>query len=257
MKIAHLINVTEITEEKKNRLLHIAQPLTLKSMSEAAKNAIGSVNVELLVLKHKSENVEVSHEFKWAVDLDRYAWETSDALKSLSYHLPLPLLRDILWRFYEASDADYFIFTNLDIGLMPLFYTHIKSLIDEGFDAIYINRRDLPLVHQGVIINENSYKLACDLDGSMHPGLDCFIFKRNIIPQLNMGNVFVGYPPVGQVLKTQIDLYSKKTKWITEEKLTFHVGSDRYWNKEKKDPYHEENKKNSKGLFISQFHSKK
>ena len=54
----------------------------------------------------------------------------------------LPLLRDILDRLYEgAKDADYLIYSNIDIGLRPDFYLEVARLIEDGSDAFLIGRR--------------------------------------------------------------------------------------------------------------------
>jgi hypothetical protein len=255
MKIAHLINVTEITDAKKSSYLHIAQPVTLATMLAAQKNA-APAEIELLAVKHQAEQVSLPAGFRFAPDLDRYAWEVLDSLSALSFRRPLPLLQDILARFYETSDADYFIFTNLDIGLMPNFYIRVSQLIEQGHDALYINRRDLPKENAGIQIDHHTLDHAYTLEGLKHPGLDCFVFKRNILPALNVGNVFVGYPPLGQVLKTQIDRHSQDPIWITDEKLTFHLGRDKRWNKND-DPYYVENLKQAQGLYVDQFSARK
>ena len=58
--IAHVINITEINETKKKSYLHIAQPVTMQTMLDAKNKAVGKVNVELLSIKHQSENINPS-----------------------------------------------------------------------------------------------------------------------------------------------------------------------------------------------------
>ncbi len=57
----------------------------------------------------------------------------------------LPLIKDILGRLYDASDAEYFIYTNVNIGLMPNFYVAVNAIIESGYDAFVINRRTISL----------------------------------------------------------------------------------------------------------------
>lgn len=248
MKIAHIINVTEINDSKNASYLHIAQPLTMKSMVVAQKIAKNMIDVELVAVKHKTEKVSIPSEFKWSIDLDTYAWEHIEALKNLSFRRPLPRLNDIILSLYNFSDAEYFIYTNLDIGLCPDFYLRVSDLIEKGYDAFCINRRDMPKEYEGVLLDESKLELIFVIEGIMHPGIDCFVFKREIVPSLSLGNVYIGYPPVGQVLKTQIELNSKYFIWIKDKRLTFHIGSDQPWNIE--DHYRKENRIQSRGLYL-------
>ena len=229
MKIAHIINVTEIDDSKKAAYLHIAQPLTMKSMVIAKNTAISDIDVDLMAVKHESEHVNIPSEFEWTPDLDKYAWEFIDVLKDVIPRKPLPRLNDVILSLYNSSDAEYLIYTNLDIGLCPDFYVRVKVMIESGYDALYINRRDLPKEHEGILLDESKIELISSIEGAKHPGIDCFVFKRDIVPLLNLGNVYIGYPPVGTLLKMQIEANSKNPMWIKDEKLTFHIGSDKSW----------------------------
>lgn len=249
MKIAHIINVTEIDDSKKPSYLHIAQPLTIKSMIAAMNNAKSIVDVELLAVKHESEKVDLPLEFTWAKDLKKYAWEYIDTLKQFTPYRPLPRLHDIIQSLYTSSDAEYFIYTNLDIALTPNFYLEVKEYISQGFDAFCINRRDLPKEYRGIALDENTYELCCMIDGVKHVGIDCFVFKRDIVPSLKLGNVFIGYPPVGKVMKTQIELNSANFHWIKDARITFHLGRDNAW-KNHTSTYGNENQKQAAGLYV-------
>ncbi|NEP20332.1 MAG: hypothetical protein F6J97_26210, partial [Leptolyngbya sp. SIO4C1] len=90
LKIAHIINVTEINDSKKASYLHIAQPLTIKSMIVAKQTAASAVDVELVAVKHEDEQIDVPSEFKWAPAIEHYAWEHIDALKAVTPRKPLP-----------------------------------------------------------------------------------------------------------------------------------------------------------------------
>lgn len=229
MKIAHIINVTEIDESKKVSYLHVAQPLTMKSMVLAKDKATDTVTIELVTVKHKTEEVAISPDFKLATDLETYAWEHIEALRIQATHKPLPRLTDIITSLYEASSAEYFIYTNVDIGLYPDFYIFVKSTIEKGFDGFCINRRELPKKNEGTLLDESNIDLVFATEGAKHGGIDCFVFKRGIVPYLNLGNVYIGYPPVGLLLMTRIKKLSQKFTWFKDEKLTFHIGSDRAW----------------------------
>ncbi|GAB4534210.1 MAG: hypothetical protein Tsb0014_20240 [Pleurocapsa sp.] len=248
-KIAHIINVTEINESKKASYLHIAQPVTMKSMVIAQQMAQDVVDVDLVAVKHKNENVVCPPEFSWAEDLENYAYDYIESLRNTSNKKPLPRLTDILNSLYKSSDAEYFIYTNLDIGLYPQFYLKIKEIIELGYDAFAINRRDLPTEYDGILLDDNKIEMIFTLKGLTHPGIDCFVFKREIVPRLNLNNVYIGFPPVGQVLKHQIEINSQNFIWLKNQILTFHLGQEQGWNRG--GIYQEENRNQAQNLYTN------
>ena len=249
MKIAHIVNVTEIDDSKKSSYLHVAQPLTLQSMIIAKKTASGIVDIDLLAIKHQQEDVTIPGEFRIAPDIEKYAWEYIPALQNLIPHKPLPRMVDIISGLYNSSDAEYLIYTNLDIGLYTHFYIKVKEMLQMGYDALCINRLDLPKEHNGIKLDVNTIELIKKAGGRKHPGIDCFVFKREIVPKLDLNNVYVGFPPVGQVLKTQIESNSSNFYWVKDHPLTFHIGFDKPWAKSNS-PYFQENYNQAQGLYV-------
>ena len=254
--IAHVINITEINETKKKSYLHIAQPVTMQTMLDAKNKAVGKVNVELLSIKHQSENINPSEGFIELTPISHYAFEFIPSLKDVPPK-PLPRLIDILDAAYKQSKAEFLIYTNLDIGLFPNFYIRIKELIDKGHDAITINRIDIPKV----VDEENiSYFNPDDIfrqKGKHHIGIDCVVFKRCIIPKLVLNNVFIGFPPIGQVLKSQVEEHSINPIWIKTERLTFHLGSDMSWQQNVKHTYEIANENEALNIYKPQFKKQK
>lgn len=108
----------------------------------------------------------------------------------------LPLLKDVLDRLFNASDADYLIYTNVDIALLPHFYLTVDRIIKSSIDSFVINRRTINLQNTGI----GDIPLMYAEMGESHIGHDCFIFKRDIYPQFELGNVCVGIRLVGRVL---------------------------------------------------------
>lgn len=252
MKLAHVINVTEITAQKQSSYLHIAQPTTLRSMLHARAGAPGDVAVELIAIKHRSEQVSLPEGFVRAPDIATYAWEHIEELRTVEPKRPLPRLVDIVAPGQHVTDAEFMIYTNLDIGLYPSFYAEVAALIRKGHDGFCINRRDLPKIVRGRLLDENALDAIYALKGSRHIGIDCFVFRRAIIPSLQLGNVFVGFPPVGQVLKTQIERHSIRFAWLKDRCLTFHLGSDLAWNVPNH-PYYVANLREAEGLYVDCF----
>jgi hypothetical protein len=137
----------------------------------------------------------------------------------------LPLLKDVLSRLYQASDADFLIYTNVDIALLPSFYLAVAALIDRGHDAFVINRRTIPATYSEVADLPLMYAEA----GEPHPGHDCFVFRRDRYPEFDLGNVCVGAPHVGQVLLWNLLLTGERFTEFRDLHLTFHIGDDKKW----------------------------
>ena len=191
ISIAHIINPVVVGETSD---LHAAQPVTFESMRRAQAHAAGSVAVELFSAQFPGDRVLVPAWITPTADLERSILDIG------GFERPrhLPLIKDILDRLHAASDADYFIYTNVDIALMPHFYTAVAQLIDTGLDAMVINRRTiakspsdpahLPLIWAQV--------------GEKHPGYDCFVFRRGAYPDFELGTACIGANWIGRVLLT-------------------------------------------------------
>ena len=229
----------QIQEQHINNHLHIAQAVTVASMIEAKTQ-----DVNLYCTKHRDEQIEVPQEFNQTADLRRYSYDIGD----LPFTKTFPLIGDIIHNLYEASDSEYFIYTNVDIGVFPNFYTKVREFIDKGHDAFCINRRDnMPKKVNGEIINESNYETLFNFKGEKHEGVDCFVFCREYVPLMNFGNVSIGVPPIGKVFKHQLSKVSNKFKVFKNVRLTFHIGNDRVWQND--NIFWEVNKKRAKGLW--------
>ena len=249
MKIAHIINVIEIREVNKSNYLDIAQPITIQSMVDA-KTKTQDCEVELFAIKNKFDNIKLPPEFKFTNDLERCCYDITD---SLPQKKSFPLIGDILSSLFNASDAEYFVYTNIDIGLLPHFYDFINREIKKGFDALCINRREMPKYINEKKIDINNFKILFSKKGKYHSGADCFVFRRESFMKMNLGNVFIGAPPIGAVLLNEVKKTSNNFRWINreyknfEQLLTFHIGSDKNWE-QKNNPYWAENIKQAKRI---------
>ena len=134
MNLAHIINVMEITEVQRSSYLHIAQPVTIQSMINA-RNKTESCTVDLFGVKNNFDKVELPSPFKLTNNLERCCYDVIDDLPKKK---ALPLIKDIILSLYRASNAEYFIYTNSDIGVLPDFYNFIYKKIKSGFDSICI-----------------------------------------------------------------------------------------------------------------------
>lgn len=227
IKIAHIINPVKVD---KSSDLYIAQPITFETMRRARDFARNEVAVELISTQFVEDLPMVPEGFTKARNLERSVLDN----RSFIFQKKLPLLEDILDRLYECSpEADYLIYTNVDIALMPYFYMAVKRLIGQGYDAITINRytisdsfsdiMDIPLMYAEV--------------GEPHGGYDCFVFKRSLYPAFFLNNVCIGASRVGNALLLNLLCHAANYCVIKNEKMTFHIGNDEQWKSEKQSEY--------------------
>lgn len=227
VKIAHIINPVKIKESSD---LYTAQPITFQTMQTAQQLAQSAgVNVELYTAQFPEDHPIVPDYFNKTPDLERSILD----LSTFKNQRKLPLLKDILDSLYDATDADYFIYTNVDIGVMPNFYTSIAAIINQGYDAFIINRRT---IRKNYTTIEEIPLIYAEIGGK-HAGYDCFVFGRNAYTQYVLNNVFIGSIPVGYALSINLLCHAKKFKLFTLLHLTFHIGSDGAWKQKGLEDY--------------------
>ncbi|MEM9023032.1 MAG: hypothetical protein AAGB22_04785 [Bacteroidota bacterium] len=214
--IAHSVNPFQAAPDSD---LAVAQPITFASMRQAWDAATGC-SVDLLAVCHEQDHAQVPEGFGATPPLNRSVLD----LQPFQTPLALPLIGDIFDRTHQASTADYLIYTNVDIGLQPHFYTRVAALIREGHDALIINRRRLPAHYQGV---EELPQILQEA-GKSHPGFDCFVFHRDLLPRFALAQVCIGVPFIGITLAQNLFALASNCRVITDEHLTFHLGMELY-----------------------------
>jgi hypothetical protein len=142
--------------------------------------------------------------------------------KNFTVQKKYPLIKDILKILFENSEADYFIYTNMDIILMPFFYDSVFKLIDEGYDAFAINRRR---ISKKYLNGHNLQEIFAEV-GKSHPGFDCFVFKRELFPKLILENISVGIPFLEASLLYNLIAFSQNFRLFADKHLTVHIGMD-------------------------------
>lgn len=213
--IAHIINPVKVPITSD---LYYAQPITFESMRVAKEFAKDRVNVSLYTTQYPEDHDVIPNYFKRLIDLERSVADVADFKQKRK----LPLIKDIIQRLYEASEAEYLIYTNVDIAVLPNFYTAVNAYIQQGYDAFIINRRridskftevaDLPLMYAEV--------------GLPHPGFDCFVFHRSIVPYMVLEHICIGIPYIEISLAHNLFCFAKRFKLYQNQHLTFHVGKE-------------------------------
>ncbi len=215
MKLAHIINPVKVPAASE---LGIAQPITFESIKVAKEFAAGKVDVELYTVCFEEDREIIPPHFNQLPNLLRSVQDVKKFAGTKKY----PALTDVLTTLYNASNAEYLIFTNMDISLMPQFYTTVAELLKEGFDALLINRRGISTKYKTV---EELPLMYADF-GKPHPGFDCFVFKRELLNKFILENICVGVSFSEVALVHNLIAFAERLKLIDNLHLTFHIGSE-------------------------------
>lgn len=228
IRIAHLINPFKCNEDNPS-YLYYAQPITFKSMYAAKKEAesIG-IQVDLYAINFPEDDEIIPDYF---IKLPCLRESTKTIFPDISGEKKLPIIQEMLVSIYNNSDAEYIVFTNSDIGVQRNFYVAIYNLIiSKSLNSFIINRRDnIPKFKNQIRLTEQHLDIIYEESGVKHPGKDCFIMKRELLKQIDMGNMFTGYPPWGKTLYAILKEIDQSATLFTNLHLTFHLGSDKAW----------------------------
>lgn len=215
LHIAHLVNPVGRPADDD---LAATQFITYESMRRAAAAAAGVARVDLLTTQYPEDASVVPPDFRRTPDLERSVADVH------AFRRPrkLPLLCDLVGRLYSHSDAEFLIYTNLDIILHPTFYLEVARRIRSGLDAFIINRRRVP----------GHYRAVTDLPeivaqrGKPHPGFDCFVFHRSLYPRFELGHVCIGIPIIETLFAQNLFCFATRFQLFDRDFLTFHVGME-------------------------------
>lgn len=232
LSISHIINPVLVDDSSD---LKVAQPITFESMRVAKENADGKMNINHYAAVFPEDSMMVPDNFVRTRFIDRSMKDIVD----FDINRKLPLIKDILDRLYEISNDEYFIYTNVDIALMPHFYLFVQKIIESGYDGFVITRRTISAKYPSTYDIPFMYSEI----GKAHPGFDCFIFKREFYPKFILGNVCVGIRGLGRILLWNVITHASKFEIFRDLHLTFHVGDTRIWAKGKDTDYDEHNTK--------------
>jgi FkbM family methyltransferase len=216
-RIVHFVNPYSVRGESGYGKL---QKLTYDSMRVASDFDGG--DIMLVSVQHNAEKDLTPEGFHCSRFLDRTVTNLADFRKPQ----PLPLLFDILERGAElANPHDFLIYTNSDIILMPFFYSAVRDLIEQGFDAINICRRT---IGENVLYQDRE-NLARSEVGETHPGSDCFVFSRKIFDKFIRNDACIGKEGVAKSLLLNLATAADRMLVLRNVNLTYHIGDDRDW----------------------------
>lgn len=235
---AHIINPVSVGPGSD---LFVAQPVTFETMRVARKFSAEQVQVDLFSAQYAEDVSLVPADFTKTENLTHSVLDLSDFREQRK----LPLVNDILSRLYETSDAEYFIYTNVDIALMPHFYSAVATLLRGGLDGLVINRRTIPDIYK----DKAHIPLMYSMPGEPHGGFDCFVFRREVFPEFLLGDLCVGIGGVGRLLMVNVLVHAKRFSLIGDAHLTFHIGDDMSWKSNRYSDYTDFNTKEARAAL--------
>ncbi len=226
MKIIHLINPFASAANSEN---DITQKLTFASV-EAAKAAFSRKGaVEVYFTKFENEQIDTPADFLSA-PLLRQSVKDKPEFSTLKQ---LPFIAE-LFSIFNTLEADYFIYTNIDIALKPEFYNFVFDEIKKGYDTLIINRRRIPYKPYTAADLPLLYKLK----GKTHPGFDCFVFKSGMQKRFEMEDICVGIPFVEATVAHNLFCFANNPKLFPNEDVTFHLGMEIFKPRDKQLYWH-------------------
>lgn len=234
--IAHIINPFKAEPHSD---LYTAQPITFESIRKAKEKAEGIINIELLTAQFEEDAELIPNYFRKTSHLSRSVID----IESFEKKIRLPLLKDILEKLFNESNAEYLIYSNVDIGLYENFYLKINEFINQGYDAFIINRRRLKSTYTKV----SDLSLIYNDKGKSHPGFDCFVFHRSIYSKLKLEKICIGVPFIEISFSQNLFAFSKNFKLFDKEYLTFHIGEEIFRKRAPKE-YYEHNRQQFKEI---------
>lgn len=239
LTIGHIINTVDATPASD---LGRAQPVTLESMRIAREFAAPDLGVTLYAVQSQGEAPAALPDcFTRLRSLPRSVLD----VRPFREKRRLPLISDILSALYANSTADYMIYTNVDIGLLPYFYRTVACLLQKGYDGFVINRRTIADCYHGTAQLPQMFAAL----GDSHKGYDCFVFRRDRYPQFQLGSTCVGAAWVGRALLANLVAWSSRFAEFRNLHVTFHVGDAQTWRDSRFADYQEHNREQYLELF--------
>jgi hypothetical protein len=209
IRLAHIVNPYDSKSDSDRQI----QDFTLQSMQQA-KSATKNAEVSLHAAILKGENPKVDETFQKS-SLEHSVLDIAQFQKKI----PFTLIGEIIDH-SKKLEADYIIYTNMDIILQPYFYDFVAREIEKGHDALIVNRRRVSLSH---LENSDLPQIHADT-GKSHPGYDCFVVKKELLGKFILKDICVGIPFIGVSLLHNIFAFATNYKIISHHHLTSHIG---------------------------------
>jgi hypothetical protein len=226
--VGHILNPFRAADPE----LVAAQALAFGTMPEAVRVAAAhDISVELWTAQ-LGDDPPLGPPFRSTPPLERSVRD----IGSFAHPRPLPLLGDLFARLRDSSRAEILVFTNVDIALQPDFYVRAVERL-RTLDACSITRRTVP-ADVASRLTENELAAWARAHGEPHPGHDCFVLRRRLLDDVDLGAMCIGFPPFGRALVAILSTMAGAERFavLEDERTTYHVGDSKTWQD---DRYHD------------------
>ncbi len=224
MKIAHIINPFQPVSTSD---LYFAQQVTFETIRRARNEALGVVDVEVCGVTYPEDQTVVPKDFNALPYLQLSVLNKG----SFKVSRKLPLISEILNVAFKQVEADYYIYSNIDISLYPDFYLKLHAYLNQGYDALIINRRRIQPIYHSL----NDLDLILQQPGKSHPGFDCFVFHRSLYSRFYLADVCIGVPFFEISFSQNLFAYSNNFYWLRDINHTFHIGMEIFKRRQPKE----------------------
>ena len=219
MRLLHVVN--PVGEKLPQAVLVAAQRLSFQSQYIASEASFKGLQLEwMAVLDKRDANCVLPPFYTHRHFLRRYVGDMTEAI------LPrrLPLIGDIMQAALEV-EADFYLYTNIDICLQPHFYAFLLPYLQRGYQGLIINRRRIPKYFDWPYEALSAYSSRY---GRSHPGYDCFVCSRLVAERLFFSTICVGIPFIGVSFAHNLFAHARPWRLFENEDLTFHLGMEVY-----------------------------
>lgn len=214
LQLAHIVNPVNAPHGSE---LQRVQPIVFRSM-ELAQAQTTEAKVSLLAICYSEDIAIVPPYLHLLPHLTRSILDKGPQANTKK----LPYIQDILEALYHNTEADYLIYTNADIILQPYFYQAVAVYIQQGHDALIINRRRVPPEYD----SPEQLPLIWAATGNPHPGFDCFVFHRSLFEKMTLDNIIIGTPFIEATLAHNLFAHSENYLLLDNHHLTAHLGME-------------------------------
>lgn len=216
MRIAHVIRPGLVS---KNSSLKLIQDVTFNSL-QVAKEAtvVGNAFVEQYIAVYSDEEIPYLDFNNCRLILDR----SSLSLAGSPFTLRYALLDEILDKVFEKSNADFIIYSDLDIALKPDFYKGVIELIEKGIDAFAISNHVLNQKYNRL----EQFPTMIEAESIKQNEAGCIVYSRNYHKRLLLGNSFAGHNWTNVLLICNLMAVCDSFRLFDDSKLTFSLDMD-------------------------------
>jgi hypothetical protein len=211
-RIAHVVNPYQAPAGSDAERI---QNVTLRSLADAVEFC-ADADVDMLAAVFEQDTAAVPGGIRCTPFLEESVLDHGSFTRQVRY----PLIAEVLQRAFDTSDAEFIIYTNMDIIVQPYFYRAVTQLLRNGADAVIINRRRIADHGQG----PDDLPMILAEVGRSHPGFDCFVMQRSLIPRLRLDGICLGVPFVEAALLYNLLAFAENCEIRPDLHLTTHLG---------------------------------